>query len=186
MRFDSCYTGYKAKYFKIRPWSAVITTSLRFSAWLQAFKSLTTKLSSRRCRLSADKEIQIFQYRHSTNKCRKKCIGIRYIKGKRRMNEVSGWLAGRVCVHVARRRWAVAMQRGRFLWGPFWGQRNLRYILLLLYSGGVFFGVRSGSITWQRHLLFFGTMLANASSKLLRACLLFFGVCSGAVAWQRQ
>jgi hypothetical protein len=32
----------------------------------------------------------------------------------------SGWLAGRVCVHVARRRWAVAMQWGHFLWGPFW------------------------------------------------------------------
>jgi hypothetical protein len=72
-----------------------------------------------------------------------------YIKAK-----VSGWLAGRVFMYVARRRWAVAMdifdiyyccyaagtfslgsvlgvttssiymtvamQRGRFLWGPFW------------------------------------------------------------------
>jgi hypothetical protein len=26
----------------------------------------------------------------------------------------------RVCVHVARQLWAVAMQQGRFLWGPFW------------------------------------------------------------------
>jgi hypothetical protein len=38
---------------------------------------------------------------------------------------LAGWLAGRVCVRVARRRWAVAMQRGRFIFGPFWGQRHL-------------------------------------------------------------
>jgi hypothetical protein len=83
---------------------------------------------------------------------------------------LAGWLAVRVCLCVARQRWAVAMQRRRFLWGPFWGQRHLRYILLLLCSGGVFFGVRSGSVTWQRHLykierflwgLFWGCCLAT-------------------------
>jgi hypothetical protein len=99
----------------------------------------------------------------------------------------SGWLAGRVCVHVAKRPWAVAMQRGRFLWGPFWGQRHLLYILLLLCSEGVFFGVCSGSITWQRHLykiepflwgMFWGCCLATT---IVRWCFLF-----GPVVGQRH
>jgi hypothetical protein len=33
---------------------------------------------------------------------------------------LAGWLAVHVCLCVARQLWAVAMQRGRFLWGPFW------------------------------------------------------------------
>jgi hypothetical protein len=37
-----------------------------------------------------------------------------YIKAKR-----AGWLTFDLCVCVARRRWAVAMQQGRFLFGQF-------------------------------------------------------------------
>jgi hypothetical protein len=37
-----------------------------------------------------------------------------YIKAKR-----AGWLSLYLCVRVARQRWAVAMQRGRFLFGQF-------------------------------------------------------------------
>jgi hypothetical protein len=37
-----------------------------------------------------------------------------YIKAKR-----AGWPTFYLCVRVARRRWAVAMQRGRFLFGQF-------------------------------------------------------------------
>jgi hypothetical protein len=49
----------------------------------------------------------------------------------------------RSCVHVARRRWAVAMQRGRFLWGPFWG--------CCLATTSRFLWVRSGAVAGQRH-----------------------------------
>jgi hypothetical protein len=42
------------------------------------------------------------------------CYKSLYIKAKR-----AGWLTFCLCVRVARRRWAVAMQRGRFLFGQF-------------------------------------------------------------------
>jgi hypothetical protein len=78
-------------------------------------------------------------------------------------------LAGRVCVYVA-------MQRGRFLWcraaaeqwgGLFFGVRSEDP---LVGKCGVFFGVRSGVVAWQRHLhkikrflwgLFWGCCLAT-------------------------
>jgi hypothetical protein len=66
-----------------------------------------------------------------------------YIKAK-----WAGWLTFYLCVPVARRRWAVAMQRGRFLFGQFsvcflvtttmgW------YFLSGPFRGGISFGVRS-------------------------------------------
>jgi hypothetical protein len=66
-----------------------------------------------------------------------------YIKAKR-----AGWLTLYLCVHVARRRWAVAMQRGRFLFGQFYVCFLVTttmgcYFLWGSFRGNIFFGVRS-------------------------------------------
>jgi hypothetical protein len=69
---------------------------------------------------------------------------------------------------------------------------------LLLCSGGVFFGIRSGAVAWQRHLLYMAVAMQRGKFSLgsIMGLLpgndiyikssVFFGVCSGAVAWQRQ
>jgi hypothetical protein len=61
--------------------------------------------------------------------------------------------------------------------GVFFGIRSggndiFNIILLLLCSGGVFFGVRSGSITWQRHLykiepFLWGLLLGNDNRQVV-------------------
>jgi hypothetical protein len=75
-----------------------------------------------------------------------------------------------VCVHVARQWQAVAMQQGRFIWGPFWGcclATTISWWCFLFgpvagqqHNNGVAFSLGSVPRT-----------LANASSKLLLACL---------------
>jgi hypothetical protein len=67
------------------------------------------------------------------------------LDGKRKY--VSGF------VYVARRRRAVAMQRGRFLLGPFWGcclATTSSIHGCCFAAEGVFFGIRYGAVAWQQ------------------------------------